>query len=71
MNWQKFVSQNLSTLQDNNSYRQIKKATPINSREIELDGQKLINFSSNDYLAMRFHPKVIGKGQEYAEKYAV
>jgi 8-amino-7-oxononanoate synthase len=41
------------------------------ARMIEAGGRSYLNFSSNDYLALRFHPALIGRAMEWAETYGV
>ncbi|WP_051461835.1 aminotransferase class I/II-fold pyridoxal phosphate-dependent enzyme [Commensalibacter papalotli (ex Servin-Garciduenas et al. 2014)] len=49
-----------------------RKLTPIDvasSVQIQVQGQKYLNFSSNDYLGLSFHPELLQKSQECVAKY--
>ena len=54
-----FIDQELETLKQAGLSRSLKTVTNNNGRFIEIDGRKLVNFSSNNYLGLANHPKVI------------
>jgi 8-amino-7-oxononanoate synthase len=39
------------------------------ARSIRLGSQSYVNFASNDYLALRFHPALIARARDWAERY--
>jgi len=41
------------------------------AREIRIEGRPYTNFSSNDYLALRFHPALTRRARDWAETYGV
>ncbi len=49
--------------------RQLISAKPINAREIEIDEKRYVNFSSNDYLGLRYHPKLIEAAKSCIDEY--
>ena len=63
MKFQEFLEKELENLKVNHLYRQLKYSKTFCSKFVEVNGKKLLNFSSNDYLALaqRFSPKCLEK----------
>lgn len=49
--------------------RTLRNVTPLPEMQIEVDGKRYINFSSNDYFGLTHHPDVITASQSAAAKY--
>jgi len=61
--FQEFLEKELENLKVNHLYRQLRYSKTFCSKFVEVNGKKLLNFSSNDYLALaqRFSPKCLEK----------
>lgn len=66
---QDFIDQGLKSRKRKNRFRELEPIEPVDEVCINNGSQKLINFSSNDYLGLSKHPRVIAKSREYANKY--
>ena len=53
------------------TYRSISHLSARNNVEIEIDGKKFIDFSSNNYLGLSSHPKIIDAAKRALDKYGV
>ncbi|MFH1488486.1 MAG: aminotransferase class I/II-fold pyridoxal phosphate-dependent enzyme [Pseudomonadota bacterium] len=49
--------------------RRLKTVTPLERAEVLVDGRRLINFCSNDYLGLSKHPLLKSRALEFIEKY--
>jgi glycine C-acetyltransferase/8-amino-7-oxononanoate synthase len=64
-----FINEELSELKQAGLYRSLKKIDRTDGRYVEINGQKLLNFCSNNYLGLANHPQVIAAAQAALEKY--
>lgn len=65
-----FIDRELKTRRKQNQFRTLHAVTPQKDGvTIHKEGNKLINFCSNDYLGLSKHPKLVNRANEYAEKY--
>lgn len=65
------LADELEQLKANNLYRSRRVISSPQGIEVMIDGQSVINFSSNDYLGLANHPEVIKSFQLAANKYGV
>ena len=56
--WTHIVNAHLEQLADRHQYRQRRIVRQIDATRVEVAGQILLNFSSNDYVGMSYHPAV-------------
>ncbi|MGE5259900.1 MAG: aminotransferase class I/II-fold pyridoxal phosphate-dependent enzyme [Actinomycetota bacterium] len=42
---------------------------PVDARLIRVAGHDYLNFAGNDYLALRFHPRLVARAAEWARRY--
>lgn len=65
-----FVTRALHRRNEKHQFRELTTVEPtLNGVHINKEGQKIINFCSNDYLGLAQHPEVIARSAEFAEKY--
>lgn len=64
-----YLSKSLDTIKRANWYRQEKTITGLSGAVIELEGQKLVNFASNDYLGLSADERLINAAIEAIYKY--
>ncbi len=49
--------------------RRLRPLTPLGGVEVEVEGRRLVDFSSNDYLGLASHPRVIARAAEWLHAY--
>ncbi|WP_312952414.1 8-amino-7-oxononanoate synthase [Superficieibacter sp.] len=71
MNWQQRIDNALEQRRAACALRQRQTVTQGAGRWLETDGRRFVNFSSNDYLGLSQHPRVVRAWQQGAERYGV
>ncbi|EXJ23647.1 2-amino-3-ketobutyrate coenzyme A ligase [Alkalibacterium sp. AK22] len=66
-----FLEHNLQELKEQGLYNEIDTIQGPNGSEIQIDGQKLINMSSNNYLGFSNDPRLKQKANEATDTYGV
>ena len=64
-----FIERALQEREKNNNLRQLNSIYPKDAVTVIKNGRTLINFSSNDYLGLSKHPKIIAPSQDYLNQY--
>jgi len=67
----KYLQDNIQDLKDQGVYRQLPVLEGENGAEIVLNGKRVINLSSNNYLGFANHPKLKEAAVKAVEKYGV
>lgn len=65
------LANTLKTLKKQHIYRTRRVISSSHSVHIDIDGKPIINFSSNDYLGLAHHPKVVASFKRAANQYGV
>ena len=66
-----FLAQEISHLKEKGRYRHLRRMSTPQDAEITIEGRRLLNFSSNNYLGLANHPEVVQAFAEYARQYGV
>ncbi|RKD29077.1 glycine C-acetyltransferase [Thermohalobacter berrensis] len=66
-----FLKEKINELKEQGVYRKLPVLEGANEAEIILDGKKVINLSSNNYLGFANHPRLKKAAKEAVEKYGV
>lgn len=64
-----FVDRALAERQQQQRNRSLRSIEPIDAVHVLRQGQKLLNYSANDYLGLSKHPALIAAAQTYAQQY--
>lgn len=64
-----FIDKALAIRKSNHLLRRLKKITPLSEVEIEVDGKKMLNFCSNDYLGLSRHPLLKRRAVDFINRY--
>ncbi|MBF0227127.1 MAG: 8-amino-7-oxononanoate synthase [Desulfobacterales bacterium] len=64
-----FIKNDLNALEKANQLRNLRDVNPVSEAIIEINGNRLINFSSNDYLGLSKHPLLKQRSIEFIERY--
>jgi 8-amino-7-oxononanoate synthase len=67
--WEDWVGRELTRLDEQHLLRQRRVVTPIDAVHIEIDGRRYVNFSSNNYLGLTHHPRVLRAAEETTRRY--
>ena len=71
MSWQLRIEQAVAERREAQAFRQRQPLTQGAGRWLARDDRRYLNFSSNDYLGLSQHPRVIQAWQQGAERYGV
>ncbi|HKQ38482.1 MAG TPA: 8-amino-7-oxononanoate synthase [Verrucomicrobiae bacterium] len=65
------LSQRLKAIRSEGLYRELRKINSPQGTHVVVDGKRLLNFSSNDYLGLANHPSLKSAVTEAVQKYGV
>jgi len=65
------IGQEISSLRAKGRYRILRALSTPQDAVIVIEGRKLLNFSSNNYLGLANHPEVVGAFNQCAQRYGV
>ncbi len=63
------AEEKLASIREKSQFRSLKAIRRVTPRECELDGRRLIDFSSNDYMGLSMRGELIRGAVEWTEKY--
>ena len=66
-----WIENELQGLRDSGLYNQIRTLSSPQGAWLVVDGQRVLNFCSNNYLGLANHPKIVEAAKTASEKYGV
>lgn len=70
-NRHQFIQTALEQRRQTHQLRTLQEVTPAAGALVEVNGQTMVNFSSNDYLGLASHPALAAGAAEYISRYGV
>ncbi len=64
-----FIDNELEQRRSSHLFRELQTIKPLSGIEIEIDGRKMLNFCSNDYLGLSIHPMLQKRAIEFMKVY--
>jgi 8-amino-7-oxononanoate synthase len=59
MNWQQAIEKALNERRATKGYRRRREVRSVDATHVEIEGRRCVNFSSNNYLGLTHHPRVV------------
>ena len=66
-----WVKQEISSLKESGLYNNIRTLSSPQGAWLVVDGKKVLNFCSNNYLGLANHPKIVEAAKNASDKYGV
>jgi glycine C-acetyltransferase len=66
-----FVQDEIQRLKDEHLYQELKPFDGMQGPEIRMEGRTILNFSSNNYLGLTNHPKLMAAAKQAVDDYGV
>ena len=67
--WERILQSKLSERRKQGLLRERRTVTPVSATEIEINGVRLVNFGSNDYLSLTWNPELVGAAKTAMEQW--
>jgi glycine C-acetyltransferase len=66
-----WLEDDLQSLKDHGFYTKIRTISSAQGARLVIDGKSVLNFSSNNYLGLANHPKLVAAAEEATKKYGI